>query len=412
MYGKMKEFLSAEIEKLHDQKLYKHERIIESEQAAEIIVGGKKVLNFCANNYLGLSSNPELVKAAHDSIDKRGFGLSSVRFICGTQDDHKLLEKKISEFLGVEDSILFCSAFDANGAVFEPLFGEEDAIITDSLNHASIIDGIRLSKAKRWIYKHADMSDTEELDPASGKYLKGLERCLKESQSQRFRVIVTDGVFSMDGDIAKLDEICALAEKYDSLVLIDECHASGFMGKNGRGTHEHFNVIDKVDIITTTFGKALGGASGGCVSGKKEIIEWLRNKARPYLFSNTLAPAVVGGTLKCLELISENTNLRDTLMSNTEQFRKRMTEAGFDIIPGIHPITPIMFSKFENSSELAVKFANRMLEEGVYVIAFSFPVVPKKMDRIRVQLSAAHTQEHLDICIDAFIKVGKELKVI
>lgn len=412
MYGKMKEFLSAEIEKLHDQKLYKHERIIESEQAAEIIVGGKKVLNFCANNYLGLSSNPELVKAAHDSIDKRGFGLSSVRFICGTQDDHKLLEKKISEFLGVEDSILFCSAFDANGAVFEPLFGEEDAIITDSLNHASIIDGIRLSKAKRWIYKHADMSDTEELDPASGKYLKGLERCLKESQSQRFRVIVTDGVFSMDGDIAKLDEICALAEKYDSLVLIDECHASGFMGKNGRGTHEHFNVIDKVDIITTTFGKALGGASGGCVSGKKEIIEWLRNKARPYLFSNTLAPAVVGGTLKCLELISENTKLRDTLMSNTEQFRKRMTEAGFDIIPGIHPITPIMFSKFENSSELAVKFANRMLEEGVYVIAFSFPVVPKKMDRIRVQLSAAHTQEHLDICIDAFIKVGKELKVI
>ncbi len=412
MYGKMKEFLSKEIESLHSQKLYKHERIIESEQAAEIVVGGKKVLNFCANNYLGLSSHPDLVKAAHDEIDKRGYGLSSVRFICGTQDDHKLLEQKISEFLGMEDSILFCSAFDANGAVFEPLFGEEDAIITDSLNHASIIDGIRLSKAKRWIYKHGDMSDTEELDPASGKYLKGLERCLKEAQSQRFRVIATDGVFSMDGDIAKLDKICDLAEKYDALVMIDECHASGFMGKTGRGTHEHFNVIDRIDIITTTFGKALGGASGGCVSGKKEIVEWLRNKARPYLFSNTLAPAVVGGTLKCLEILNQSTHLRDTLMANTEQFRKRMTDAGFDIIPGIHPITPVMFSKFENSSEIAVKFADRMLEEGIYVIAFSFPVVPRKMDRIRVQLSAAHTQEHLDNCINAFIKVGKELSVI
>lgn len=412
MYGKMKEFLSKEIESLHSQKLYKHERIIESEQAAEIIVGGKKVLNFCANNYLGLSSHPDLVKAAHDMIDKRGYGLSSVRFICGTQDDHKLLEQKVSEFLGMEDSILFCSAFDANGAVFEPLFGEEDAIITDSLNHASIIDGIRLSKAKRWIYKHGDMTDTEELDPASGKYLKGLERCLKEAQSQRFRVIATDGVFSMDGDIAKLDQICDLAEKYDALVMIDECHASGFMGKTGRGTHEHFNVMDRIDIITTTFGKALGGASGGCVSGKKEIVEWLRNKARPYLFSNTLAPAVVGGTLKCLEILNESTHLRDTLMANTEQFRKRMTEAGFDIIPGIHPISPVMFSKFENSSEIAVKFADRMLEEGIYVIAFSFPVVPRKMDRIRVQLSAAHTQEHLDKCIDAFIKVGKELNVI
>lgn len=412
MYDKMKSYLSEEIKNLHSQKLYKHERIIESEQGAEIVVGGKKVLNFCANNYLGLSSHPELVKAAHNEIDKRGYGLSSVRFICGTQDDHKLLERKISEFLGMEDSILFCSAFDANGAVFEPLFGEEDAIITDSLNHASIIDGIRLSKAKRWIFKHGDMSDTEELDPASGKYLKGLERCLKEAQSQRFRVIATDGVFSMDGDIAKLDKICDLAEKYDALVMIDECHASGFMGKNGRGTHEHFNVIDRIDIITTTFGKALGGASGGCVSAKKEIVEWLRNKARPYLFSNTLAPAVVGGTLKCLEILSESTELRDTLMSNTAQFRDRMTQAGFDIIPGIHPITPIMFSKFENSSEIAVKFADRMLEEGIYVIAFSFPVVPKKMDRIRVQLSAGHSQEQIDKCVDAFIKVGKELKVI
>lgn len=412
MYGKMKDFLQDEINSLHEQKLYKHERIIESEQGSEIVVGGKKVLNFCANNYLGLSSHPDLVKAAHEEIDKRGYGLSSVRFICGTQDDHKLLEEKVSQFLGTEDSILFCSAFDANGAVFEPLFGEEDAIITDSLNHASIIDGIRLSKAKRWIYKHGDMSDTEELDPASGKYLKGLERCLKEAQSQRFRVIATDGVFSMDGDIAKLDEICALAEKYDALVMIDECHASGFMGKNGRGTHEHFNVIDKIDIITTTFGKALGGASGGCVSGKKEIIEWLRNKARPYLFSNTLAPAVVGATIKCLDIISESTNLRDKLMDNTEYFRRKMTEAGFDIIPGIHPITPVMFSKFENSSELAVKFADRMLEEGIYVIAFSFPVVPRKMDRIRVQISAGHSIEQIDKCLDTFIKIGKELKVI
>lgn len=412
MYGKMKDFLQNEINSLHEQKLYKHERIIESEQGSEIVVGGKKVLNFCANNYLGLSSHPDLVKAAHEEIDKRGYGLSSVRFICGTQDDHKLLEEKVSQFLGTEDSILFCSAFDANGAVFEPLFGEEDAIITDSLNHASIIDGIRLSKAKRWIYKHGDMSDTEELDPASGKYLKGLERCLKESQSQRFRVIATDGVFSMDGDIAKLDEICALAEKYNALVMIDECHASGFMGKNGRGTHEHFNVIEKIDIITTTFGKALGGASGGCVSGKKEIIEWLRNKARPYLFSNTLAPAVVGATIKCLEIISGSTDLRDKLMDNTEYFRNKMTEAGFDIIPGIHPITPVMFSKFENSSELAVKFADRMLDEGIYVIAFSFPVVPRKMDRIRVQISAGHSKEQIDKCIDAFIKIGKELKVI
>lgn len=412
MYGKMKDYLQNEINSLHEQKLYKHERIIESEQGSEIVVGGKKVLNFCANNYLGLSSHPDLIKAAHDEIDKRGYGLSSVRFICGTQDDHKLLEKKVSDFLGAEGTILFCSAFDANGAVFEPLFGEGDAIITDSLNHASIIDGIRLSKAKRWIYKHGDMSDTEELDPASGKYLKGLERCLKDAQSQRFRVIATDGVFSMDGDIAKLDQICALAEKYDALVMIDECHASGFMGKTGRGTHEHFNVIDKVDIITTTFGKALGGASGGCVSGKKEIIEWLRNKARPYLFSNTLAPAVVGATIKCIDIISESTHLRDTLMNNTTYFREKMTEAGFDIIPGIHPITPVMFSKFENSSELAVKFADRMLEEGIYVIAFSFPVVPRKMDRIRVQISAGHSQEQIDRCINAFVKVGKELKVI
>ncbi|PKL86778.1 MAG: glycine C-acetyltransferase [Ignavibacteriae bacterium HGW-Ignavibacteriae-1] len=414
MYGQMKEFLNQELQSLRDQKLYKSERIIESPQAAEIVVGGKKVLNFCANNYLGLSSHPELIKAAHEMIDYRGYGLSSVRFICGTQDIHKELEQKVSEFLGTEDSILFCAAFDANGAVFEPLFGPDDAIITDALNHASIIDGIRLSKAKRWVYKHSDMRNIEELDPATGKDLKGLERCLIEANEQgcRFKVIATDGVFSMDGDIARLDEICDLAEKYDALVMVDECHASGFMGKTGRGTHEHKNVMGRIDIITTTFGKALGGASGGCISGRKEIIEWMRNKARPYLFSNTLAPAIVGATLKCLEILTASTELRDKLESNTTRFRKEMTEAGFDIIPGVHPITPIMFGKYENCSALAVEFANRMLEEGIYVIAFSFPVVPRGKDRIRVQLSAAHDEQHLDKAIAAFIKVGKELKMI
>jgi len=412
MYGKMKEYLKNEIKSLHEQKLYKHERIIESPQGAEINVNGQTVLNFCANNYLGLSSHPDLVQAAHDGIDKRGYGLSSVRFICGTQDDHKLLEEKMSEFLGMESTILFSSAFDANGAVFEPLFSKEDAIITDSLNHASIIDGIRLSKAQRWIFNHGDMSNTESIDKSSGKKLKGLEKCLIEAKDCRFKVIVTDGVFSMDGDIAKLDEICDLADKHDAMVLIDDSHATGFMGKNGRGVHEHFNVMDRVDIITTTFGKALGGASGGCVSGKKEIVEYLRNKARPYLFSNTVAPAVVGATLKCLEILNESTDLRDKLEDNTKYFREAMTSAGFDIIPGIHPIVPIMFGKFENSSELAVKFADMMLEEGIYVIAFSFPVVPRGLDRIRVQISAGHDKNHLDQAINAFIKVGKKLEVI
>ncbi|MCX6148800.1 MAG: glycine C-acetyltransferase [Candidatus Kapabacteria bacterium] len=412
MYGKMQDFLKNEIESLHNQKLYKHERIIESPQGAEIIVNNQKVLNFCANNYLGLSSHPDLIKAAHDEIDNRGYGLSSVRFICGTQDIHKVLEKKTSDFLGTEDTILFSSCFDANGAVFEPLFTDEDAIITDALNHASIIDGIRLAKAKRWIYKHADMRDVEEEDQATGKMAKGLERCLIEAQSCRFRVIVTDGVFSMDGDIAKLDEITALAEKYNALVLIDESHSSGFMGKTGRGTHELYNVMDKIDIITTTYGKALGGASGGCVSGKKEIIEFLRNKARPYLFSNTVSPSVVGATIKCLDLLSSTTELRDKLEKNTKLFRESMTSAGFDIIPGIHPITPIMFSKFENSSQLAVDFASRSLEEGIYVIAFSFPVVPRGKDRIRVQISAAHETEHIEKAVSVFTKVGKELGVI
>lgn len=412
MYGKIKEYLSEELKKLEEQKLYKHERIIESPQGPEIIVRGKKVLNFCANNYLGLSSHPELIKAAHEAIDKRGFGLSSVRFICGTQDIHKELERKVSEFLGTEDTILFSSCFDANGAVFEPLMTEEDAIITDALNHASIIDGIRLSKAKRWIYAHNNMSDEITIDPATGKELKGLERCLKEAQTCRFRLIATDGVFSMDGDIANLPKIVELAEKYDALVMIDDSHATGFMGKTGRGTHEYHNVMGKIDIITTTFGKALGGASGGCISGRKEIIDWMRNKARPYLFSNTLAPSVVGATLKALELLTESTYLRDKLEANTKMFRKMMTEAGFDIIPGDHPIVPIMFSKYPNSSEIAVEFANRMLDEGIYVIAFSYPVVPRGKDRIRVQLSAAHEPHHIEKAVEAFVKVGKELQII
>ncbi|HOJ05802.1 MAG TPA: glycine C-acetyltransferase [Bacteroidota bacterium] len=412
MYGKMKEFLAQELQSLKDQKLYKNERIIESQQGAEILVRGQKVLNFCANNYLGLSSHPDLIQAAHETIDSRGFGLSSVRFICGTQDIHKQLEQKVSEFLGTEDTILFSSCFDANGAVFEPLFGEQDAIITDSLNHASIIDGIRLSKAQRWIYNHGHLGDTETEDPGTGKMAKGLERCLKEAQNCRFRVIVTDGAFSMDGEIAKLDLICDLAEKYDALVFHDESHCSGFLGKTGRGTHEYCGVMGRTDIITTTFGKALGGASGGCVSGRKEVIEWLRNKGRPYLFSNTVPPGVVGATLKALELLTASTELRDRLENNTKKFRQEMTAAGFDIIPGDHPIVPIMFGKYENCSALAVEFADRLLAEGIYVIAFSFPVVPRGKDRIRVQLSAAHTPEHVDRAIAAFTKVAKELNMI
>jgi glycine C-acetyltransferase len=412
MYGKMKDYLREELAKIEDAGLYKHERIIESEQGAEIVVRGKKCLNFCANNYLGLSSHPEVIKAAHSGIDDRGYGLSSVRFICGTQDIHKELEKKVSEFLGMEDTILFSSCFDANGAVFEPLLGEQDAIITDALNHASIIDGIRLCKAQRWIYKHNDMRDVEEEDPATGKMAKGLERCLKEAQGCRFRMIATDGAFSMDGDVARLKEICDLAEKYNALVMVDDSHSSGFMGKTGRGTHEYRGVMGRVDIITTTFGKALGGASGGCISSSKEIISWMRNKARPYLFSNTVAPSVVCGTLQVLEMLSSTTALRDKLEANTLYFRKKMTEAGFDIVAGDHPIVPIMFGKYPDSAKLAVTFANKMLEEGIYVIAFSFPVVPKGKDRIRVQISAGHEMHHIDKAIAAFVKVGKELGMI
>lgn len=412
MYGSIKDYLKSEIETLKEEKLYKTERRIDSAQSSEITVNGKQVLNFCANNYLGLSSHPRIIEAAHKEMDARGFGLSSVRFICGTQDVHLDLEEKVSKFLGTESTILFSSCFDANGAFFEPLFGPEDAIITDALNHASIIDGIRLSKAQRWIYKHSDMRNVEETDNATGKSVKGLEKCLQEAKDCRFKVIVTDGVFSMDGDIAKLKEICDLADKYDALVMVDDSHATGFMGKTGRGTHEHFDVMDRVDIITTTFGKALGGASGGCISGKKEMIEWLRNKGRPYLFSNSLAPAVVGATSEAIDMITESTALLDQIRKNTKRFRADLNEAGFDIIESTHPIVPIMFRNFENSAKLAVEFADKMLDEGIYVIAFSFPVVPKKMDRIRVQISAGHTDEQVTKAISAFIKVGKELNVI
>jgi glycine C-acetyltransferase len=413
MDNRMKEFLAGELQSLKEQKLYKHERIIESAQGPEIMVNGRKVLNFCANNYLGLSNHPDIMKASYETMQNRGYGLSSVRFICGTQDIHKELERKVSEFLGTEDTILFPSCFDANAAIFEALLTKEDAILTDALNHASIIDGIRLAKAPRWIYSHNNMSDEISLDPATGKELRGLERCLKETKEAgcRFKLIVTDGCFSMDGEIAKLDEIVHLAERYDAIVMVDDSHSTGLIGKTGRGTHELYDLMDRIDIITTTFGKALGGASGGCISGHKEITEWLRNTSRPYLFSNTVPPGTVGATLKALELLSATSELRDKLEENTMKFRKDMTEAGFDIIPGIHPIVPIMFGKYPNSSQMAVEFSNRLLEEGIYVIALSFPVVPKGKDRIRVQLSAGHSFEQIDRFILSFKKVMKEMSV-
>ncbi len=386
--------IAKEVNEIRDAGLFKTERIITSPQDAEIEVGGKKVLNFCANNYLGLSSHPKVIEAAHKAIDHRGYGMSSVRFICGTQDIHKELEQKISAFLGTDDTILYAAAFDANGGVFEPLFNEEDAIISDALNHASIIDGVRLCKAQRYRYEHNNMDD--------------LEAKLKEAKGCRSRIIVTDGSFSMDGTIAQLDKIVVLAEKYDAVIMIDECHSSGFLGKSGRGTHEYRGVMGKIDIITGTLGKALGGASGGFTSGRKEIIEMLRQKSRPYLFSNTLAPSIVGGSIAVLDMLTETTELRDKLESNTRYFREKMTAAGFDIKPGDHPIVPIMLY----DAVLAQTFAARLLEEGIYVIGFFFPVVAKGQARIRVQLSAAHKQEHLDKAIAAFTKIGKELKVI
>jgi glycine C-acetyltransferase len=394
MNNQFTERIKSELTEIESAGLFKKERIISSEQGAEIIVNGNTVLNFCANNYLGLSSHPKVIEAAKAYIDHRGYGMSSVRFICGTQDIHKELEQAISTFLGTEDTILYAAAFDANGGVFEPLFNEEDAIISDALNHASIIDGVRLCKAQRYRYEHNNMED--------------LEAKLKESAHLRNRIIVTDGSFSMDGTIAKLDVICELADKYNAAVMIDECHSSGFLGKTGRGTHEYRNVMGRIDIITGTLGKALGGASGGFTSGKKEIIEMLRQRSRPYLFSNTLAPSIVGASIAVLNMLSETTDLRDKLEYNTKYFRSKMTEAGFDIKPGDHPIVPIMLY----DAVLAQQFAAKLLDEGIYVIGFFFPVVAKGQARIRVQLSAAHEQHHLDKAIEAFTKIGKELNVL
>ena len=397
MYEQFKPKLEQELQAIQEAGLFKRERIITSPQAAQItIAGGKQVLNFCANNYLGLSSHPRVVQAAKKAIDTHGFGMSSVRFICGTQNIHKELEKKLSEFLGTEDTILYAAAFDANGGVFEPLFGAEDAIISDALNHASIIDGVRLCKAMRYRYEHNNMEDLE----------KQLQDAIAAGAQQK--IIVTDGVFSMDGTIAQLDKIVALAEKYQALVMTDECHSTGFMGKTGRGVHEHRGVMGKIDIITGTLGKALGGASGGFTSGRKEMIELLRQRSRPYLFSNTLAPSITGASIAVLDLLSETTELRDKLEKNTCYFREKMEAAGFDIKPGEHAIVPIMLY----DAVLSQKMAEKLLERGIYVIGFYYPVVPKGQARIRVQVSAGHQQEHLDQAIAAFIAVGKELGVI
>ena len=394
MYNTLKPVLDQELNEIREAGLYKAERIISTPQAADIKANGKEVINFCANNYLGLSSHPKVIQAANDAIHTHGFGMSSVRFICGTQDIHKELEKKIAGFLGTEDTILYAAAFDANGGVFEPLLNEQDAIISDELNHASIIDGIRLCKAQRNRYKHNDMNDLEEQ--------------LKATQHLRHRMIVSDGVFSMDGTIAQLDKICDLADKYSALVMIDECHASGFMGKTGRGTHEYRNVMGRVDIITGTLGKALGGAMGGFTSGKKEIIEMLRQRSRPYLFSNSLAPSIVGASIAVIDMLSETTALRDKLWENTAYFRSEITKAGFDIKPGEHPIVPIMLYE----AKLAQEFAAKLLDEGIYVIGFFYPVVAKGNARIRVQISAGHERHHLEKAVAAFTKIGKELGVI
>ena len=395
MYGKIKQDLTQTLQELKEQGLYKNERIITSSQSSQISVsGGKQVLNFCANNYLGLANHPEVVKAAQDTMNTWGFGLSSVRFICGTQQIHKDLEQKVSEFLGTEDTILYCAAFDANGGVFEPLLGEDSIIVSDELNHASIIDGVRLCKAQRGRYKHADMTE--------------LENCLKESQNLKYRLVVTDGVFSMDGDLAKLPEIVDLCEKYDALIMVDDSHASGYIGKTGRGTAEHFGLLGKIDIITTTFGKALGGGNGGCTSGRKEIIDMLRQRSRPYLFSNTLAPATVGATSRVLDLLTESAELPARTMANASYFRSKMGTAGFDLVKGTTAIVPVMIY----DAPLAVKFADELLKEGIYVIGFVFPVVPKGRARIRVQLSAAHTKEQIDQAVAAFIQVGKSLGII
>jgi glycine C-acetyltransferase len=400
VHERVKEFFRNELVELQNADLYKEERYIRSPQAADIVVEyplnavPRRVINFCANNYLGLSTHPALIEAAKKGLEERGFGMSSVRFICGTQDIHKQLEQKVSEFLGMEDTILYSSCFDANGGVFESLLGEEDALISDELNHASIIDGIRLCKADRHRYKHGDIKD--------------LEHHLKQTQDKRFRMIVTDGAFSMDGVVAKLDEICWLAEEYDAILLVDDSHATGFMGRTGRGTHEHFDVMDRVDLITTTFGKALGGASGGCVSGKKFFIDILRQRSRPYLFSNALSPVVVAATIKAIEILEESTNLRDKLERNALYFRQHIRDAGFEIKDGFHPIVPIMI----HDAGIVQEMARSLYDEGIYVIGFFYPVVPRGAARIRVQLSAAHEIEHIDKAIAAFTKVGRKLGVV
>ena len=398
MYGKIKSHLEKQIECIKNDGLYKTERIITTPQGVEIMTNGQRVLNFCANNYLGLSSEPRVMAACNYTFFKYGYGMASVRFICGTQQVHKDLEMKVSEFLGTEDTILFSSAFDANGGVFEPLLGEQDAIISDELNHASIIDGVRLCKAQRFKYKNNDMEDLEEV--------------LQDASEARYKLIVTDGVFSMDGIIAQVDKICDLAEKYDALVMVDDSHATGVIGKTGRGSIEHCNAQGRVDIISTTFGKALGGASGGCISGRKEIIEILRQRSRPYLFSNTLAPAIAGGTLEVLHLLSETNELHDKLYNNTQLFRKGMKDAGFRIVDSTHPIVPVLFGHLANDAKLSQDFANELLKEGIYVIGFYYPVVPKGKSRIRVQISAAHSEEQIRFAIEKFTKVGKMLGAI
>ncbi len=395
MYGKIQEHLQKELQQIKEEGLYKKERIITSPQGAEIqLDSGQKVINFCANNYLGLSSHPKVIQAAKDALDSHGYGMSSVRFICGTQDIHKELEAKIAEFCGTEDTLLYAAAFDANGGVFEPLLTDQDAIISDSLNHASIIDGVRLCKAARYRYENNNMEDLEEQ--------------LKKAKAQRFKIIVTDGVFSMDGYVAQLDKICDLADKYDALVMVDDCHAHGFIGKTGRGTPEYCDVMGRVDIITGTLGKALGGAMGGFTTGRKEIIDMLRQRSRPYLFSNSLTPSIVGASIAVLDLLKDSTELKDKLMSNVAYFKKGISEAGFEYKDGDSAIVPIML----HDAQLSQDFADKLLEEGIYVIGFFYPVVPKGEARIRVQLSAGHEKEHLDKAIKAFIKVGKELKVI
>jgi len=395
MYGKIKDYLGNELQSIKDAGLYKNERIITTPQSAEIsLTTGETVINFCANNYLGLSSHPKVIAAAKKALDTHGYGMSSVRFICGTQDIHKELEQKIAEFFGTEDTILYAAAFDANGGVFEPLFSKEDAIISDELNHASIIDGVRLCKAARYRYKHSNTDDLEEQ--------------LKIAQAQRYRIIVTDGVFSMDGDIAKLDKICDLAEKYDAMVMVDDSHASGFIGKTGRGTHEYNNVMNRIDIITSTLGKALGGAMGGFTTGKKEIIEMLRQRSRPYLFSNSLSPVIVGAALEVFNVLTESTELRDKVIGNSEYFREKMEKAGFVIKPSNSAIVALMLF----NAKLSQDFAAKLLDEGIYVIGFYYPVVAKGQARIRIQLSAAHEKEHLDKAINAFIKIGEEFNIL